>query len=107
MRVMAIDYGDARTGVAVSDATATICGAAFTLREGSRGHTCNGIHLRETLQNDACCLQFYKRAQIGVRQCLAIVTIEGRVPSAGPREGIVGLKFDGLDVQQLGRKDFL
>lgn len=33
MRVMAIDYGDARTGVAVSDLTATLCGDAFTIQE--------------------------------------------------------------------------
>ena len=31
MRVMAIDYGDARTGIAISDALGTICGTAFTL----------------------------------------------------------------------------
>ena len=33
MKVMAIDYGDARTGVAVSDALRMICGAAFTVEE--------------------------------------------------------------------------
>ena len=33
MRTMAIDYGDARTGIAVSDLTGTICGEAFTLQE--------------------------------------------------------------------------
>ena len=33
MRVMAIDYGDARTGVAVSDALRSLCGAAFTVEE--------------------------------------------------------------------------
>lgn len=33
MRIMAIDYGDARTGLAVSDATATLCGEAWTLEE--------------------------------------------------------------------------
>ena len=33
MRVMAIDYGDRRIGIAVSDATATLCGEAFTLHE--------------------------------------------------------------------------
>lgn len=37
MRVMAIDYGDARTGLAVSDALRIICGEAFTIesRDGS------------------------------------------------------------------------
>jgi len=36
MRVMAVDYGDARTGVAVSDATATIVGDAWVLQSKSR-----------------------------------------------------------------------
>lgn len=33
MRVMAIDYGDARIGLAVSDPTGTLCGDAWTLKE--------------------------------------------------------------------------
>ncbi|MDR3278038.1 MAG: Holliday junction resolvase RuvX, partial [Oscillospiraceae bacterium] len=33
---MAIDYGDARTGLAVSDATGTIAGEAWTLTERDR-----------------------------------------------------------------------
>ena len=33
MRTMAIDYGDARIGLAVSDLTGTICGDAWTLEE--------------------------------------------------------------------------
>lgn len=33
MRVMAIDYGDARIGLAVSDPTGTLCGDAWTLHE--------------------------------------------------------------------------
>ena len=33
MRVMAIDYGDRRIGVAVSDALGVLCGDAFTLTE--------------------------------------------------------------------------
>ncbi len=33
MRVMAIDYGDARIGLAVSDLTGTLCGEAWTLEE--------------------------------------------------------------------------
>ncbi len=32
-RIMAIDYGDARTGIAVSDLTGTLCGDAFTIAE--------------------------------------------------------------------------
>ena len=33
MRIMAIDYGDARTGLAVSDAMGILCGEAWTLEE--------------------------------------------------------------------------
>ncbi len=33
MRVMAIDYGDRRIGLAVSDALGVLCGDAFTLQE--------------------------------------------------------------------------
>ncbi len=33
MRIMAIDYGDARIGLAVSDETATLCGEAWTLTD--------------------------------------------------------------------------
>lgn len=33
MRIMAIDYGDARIGIAVSDLTGTICGDAWTMSE--------------------------------------------------------------------------
>ena len=33
MRVMAVDYGDARTGVAVSDETATLAGQAWVIAE--------------------------------------------------------------------------
>ena len=33
MRVMAIDYGDARIGLAVSDPTGLLCGEAWTMRE--------------------------------------------------------------------------
>ena len=33
MRVMAIDYGDQRIGIAVSDAMCMICGDAFTMKE--------------------------------------------------------------------------
>ncbi len=33
MRVMAVDYGDARTGIAVSDAFGLIAGEAFTINE--------------------------------------------------------------------------
>ena len=33
MRIMAIDLGDARTGLAVSDAMGILCGEAWTMEE--------------------------------------------------------------------------
>ena len=33
MRIMAIDYGDQRIGIAVSDAMCVLCGDAFTMQE--------------------------------------------------------------------------
>ena len=33
MRIMAVDYGDARTGIAVSDSSATLAGEAWVIRE--------------------------------------------------------------------------
>lgn len=33
MRIMAVDYGDVRTGLAVSDPTGMICGDAWTVEE--------------------------------------------------------------------------
>ena len=36
MRVMAIDYGDQRIGLAVSDPTGLLCGEAWTMQEWNR-----------------------------------------------------------------------
>lgn len=41
MRIMAIDYGDARKGLAVSDLLGMLCGEAWTWRNGTwRGPPC-------------------------------------------------------------------
>ena len=47
MRIMAIDLGDARTGLAVSDLTGTICGEAWTVEEW------NMERLGETIAEEA------------------------------------------------------
>ena len=36
MRIMAIDYGDARIGLAVSDLLGMLCGEAWTMQEIGR-----------------------------------------------------------------------
>ncbi|NLH00792.1 MAG: Holliday junction resolvase RuvX [Clostridiales bacterium] len=43
MRIMAIDYGDARIGLAVSDETASLCGEAWTLVERSMERAAEAI----------------------------------------------------------------
>lgn len=43
MRIMAIDYGDARIGLAVSDETATLCGEAWTLCERNMNRAADTI----------------------------------------------------------------
>ncbi len=47
MRSMAIDYGDARTGLAVSDLTGTLAGEAWTVNEW------NAERLADTIVNEA------------------------------------------------------
>ena len=43
MRVMAVDFGDRRTGIAVSDALRTLCGDAFVITEGNMERTAQRI----------------------------------------------------------------
>ena len=43
MRVMAVDYGDARTGVAVSDATASIAGETWVIHEKKQSQAAKAI----------------------------------------------------------------
>ena len=51
MRIMAIDYGDARIGLAVSDLTGTICGDALTLNEWNMERASKTI-AREAVERD-------------------------------------------------------
>jgi len=43
MKVMAIDYGDARTGVAVSDETATLTGDVWVIHSRNANNIASGI----------------------------------------------------------------
>ncbi|MCL2365467.1 MAG: Holliday junction resolvase RuvX [Oscillospiraceae bacterium] len=43
MRIMAVDYGDARTGLAVSDLTGTIAGEAWVLHERNQSKVAASI----------------------------------------------------------------
>ncbi|MCL1828329.1 MAG: Holliday junction resolvase RuvX [Oscillospiraceae bacterium] len=51
MRIMAVDYGDARTGIAVSDLTATICGEALTIEEHDMRNAARRIALTAAEKN--------------------------------------------------------
>ncbi len=51
MRVMAIDYGDRRIGLAVSDAGGVLCGDAFTLTEWNMERAAERI-AREARERD-------------------------------------------------------
>ena len=51
MRIMAIDYGDARIGLAVSDETATLCGEAWTLNEWNMERAADKITAEAAARN--------------------------------------------------------
>ena len=55
MRVMAIDYGDARTGVAVSDATGSIVGSTSVIHSRNRTQVIDAL-VRLRQENGAECL---------------------------------------------------
>lgn len=44
MKIMAIDYGDARTGIAISDLTGSIVGTALVIPSYNREKTAQSIH---------------------------------------------------------------
>ena len=52
MRIMAVDLGDVRTGVAVSDAMGLLCGEAWTIEEWNRERLAGAI-VREAEQRGA------------------------------------------------------
>ncbi|MCL2628670.1 MAG: Holliday junction resolvase RuvX, partial [Oscillospiraceae bacterium] len=55
MRVMAVDYGDARTGVAVSDISATLVGDAWVIHSKSMNETSRQI-AAEAKGRDVSCI---------------------------------------------------
>ncbi|MDR2671169.1 MAG: Holliday junction resolvase RuvX [Oscillospiraceae bacterium] len=54
MRVMAVDYGDVRTGLAVSDATGSLVGEAFVVKETSAGKLADIIAAEAAARRAAC-----------------------------------------------------
>ena len=51
MRIMAIDYGDAHTGIAISDATGTLAGFTFSKAMSGSGITWSEAELQAFLAN--------------------------------------------------------
>lgn len=61
MKVMALDYGDARTGVAVSDATGMIVGFTTVISEWNRDHAADKVaELVKTHQPERLIMGFPK-----------------------------------------------
>ena len=54
MRIMAIDYGDARTGVAVSDESATLTGDAWVIQSRKIDDTAQSIVSEAQSRNVVC-----------------------------------------------------
>ena len=55
MRIMAIDYGDARTGVAVSDLSASVVGDTWVIQSRNDNHTSRSI-IDEAIKRDVKCI---------------------------------------------------
>lgn len=55
MRVMAVDYGDVRTGVAVSDATQTLAGDAWVIQSKNMKETARAL-VDEASRRDVSCI---------------------------------------------------
>lgn len=72
-----------------------------SLSYGSCGNAGNGISLREMLKHCMHKLELHIAAQVRIRQGLAVIAIEGRLPSRSPCERIVWLKLYSLYLQQL------
>jgi len=51
MRVVAVDYGDARTGIAVSDESATLAGEAWVIQEKDLGAVARSIAAEAVSRN--------------------------------------------------------
>lgn len=67
MRIMAIDFGDARIGLAVSDETQTLTGRAWTLSEHSTARAADRIVAEARAQNVCLFVLGYPKNMDGSR----------------------------------------
>ncbi|MDR2570534.1 MAG: Holliday junction resolvase RuvX [Oscillospiraceae bacterium] len=65
MRIMAIDYGDARTGIAVSDASGTLTGDAWVIHSKSEKETARIIIEEATKRGVSCIVVGYPKNMNG------------------------------------------
>ena len=84
----------------VGEGQAQLVGNERALGDGASGNAGHGHGLGEILEHGVRQLKLDEAAQAGVRQGLAVVAIERRLPSRSPREGVLGLQLDSLYVQQ-------
>ena len=69
MRIMAIDYGDARTGVAISDATGLIAGFTTVIEQRNRDKVADAICiLMQQHQVEELVMGFPRKRSIGSLQ---------------------------------------
>ena len=55
MRIMAVDYGDARTGIAVSDASLTLAGDAWVVNNKNTNEVAQSL-IKEAASRDVSCI---------------------------------------------------
>ncbi|MCL2426360.1 MAG: Holliday junction resolvase RuvX [Oscillospiraceae bacterium] len=65
MRIMAIDYGDARTGIAVSDETQTLAGDAWVVHNKRMEQVAQAICDEATTRNVGCIVIGYPKNMDG------------------------------------------
>lgn len=92
-------------GAHVDEGLAEHVGHERALCDGTGGHAGHGIAVGEVLENHARQLNLDEAAEVGKGERLAVVAVEGRLPAAGPGEGLFGLELDGFHVEQLGCED--
>ena len=65
MRIMAVDYGDVRTGLAVSDETATLAGEAWVIKEKNEKEAARTIAAQAVSRGVSCIVVGYPKNMNG------------------------------------------
>ena len=86
MRIMAVDYGDARTGIAVSDASATLAGDAWVIHEKDQNKAAMSIAAEAGARGAGLIVVGYPRNMDG--------TIGPRAEKSGRLAELIGAQCD-------------